>query len=401
MSETTSGGRGSRPLDVVFFYRASESFGGGSQMLLRLIEGLDPDRFDVTVLSQFEDDLCRRAEAAGVTVSIVPYRGTLDVYDRGLLSQPFYKKIASVGRLLQFNVEAREVLSSADVIWCDCLRSLLTISPYSVRPSTPVIWNIGLGYKSTGTRRHLNRVALTVADHVFIESDEQARRIFTEKQYRNNRGQFTIFHKGIDTERFSPRVSNGGSDSGDLTVGTAASITPRKGHEYLVDAASRLLERRDDVRFMIAGEVANESDREYEQALKRRIERAGIKDRIQFLGWVEDMPTYLDSLDVFVLPSLNEGIPGAVREALSMAVPVVATDVGGTAEVVVDGETGYLVQPEDGEQLAEAIELLLDDRDRRERMGAAGREWIVEEFSVEQYVEKYEAFLSRIAGRSA
>nr|WP_303650380.1 glycosyltransferase [Halalkalicoccus sp. NIPERK01] len=364
-------------------------------MLLRLIRDIDKERFDVTVLSQFEDELCRRLDLEEATVTIVPYRGALDVYDKGLLRHPIHKKFASLGRLLQFNIEARETLSDADVIWCDCLRSVLTIAPYGTISPTPVILNIGLGYESTGIRRALNTAALTVADHVFIESDHQARRLFTERQYRNNREKFTIFHKGIDTSEFCPKESASKDD--ELHVGTAATITPRKGHEYFVEAASRILKERDYVRFSIAGDVTSEGDREYERMLKQRIEREGIGDRVQFRGWIDDMPAYLNELDVFVLSSLNEGIPGAVREALAMEVPVVATDVGGTADVVIDGETGYLVESEDSEQLATAIERLLEDRERRERFGKAGRKRIVDEFSIEQYVNRYEEFLSRVA----
>lgn len=386
-----SGGR----TNVVFFQRASESFGGGSKMLLRLINGIDKERFDVTVLSQFEDELCRRLDPNEATVTVVPYRGSLDVYNKQLVTQPIHKKLASVGRLLQFNVEARAVLSDAEVIWCDCLRSVLTIAPYRLS-STPVIWNIGLGYESTGVRRVLNAAALTVADHVFIESEQQARQIFTERQYRHNREKFTMFHKGIDTAEFSPGSSDAESEEL-LHVGTAASITPRKGHEYFIDAASRILADRNDVRFSIAGDTPSQEDREYERMLNRRIETEGIDDRVRFRGWIEDMPAYLDELDVFVLPSLNEGIPGAVREALAMEVPVVATDVGGTTDVVIDGGTGYLVEPEDSEQLAVAIQRLLDDPEKRERMGTAGRERIIGEFSIEHYVRKYEEFLSQVA----
>jgi glycosyltransferase involved in cell wall biosynthesis len=380
--------------NVVFFQTASESFGGGSKMLLRLIKDLDKDHFEITVLSQFEDELCRRLNPQDAEVTVIPYRGALDVYEKQLLTQPIHKKIASVGRLLQFNVEARNTLSDADVIWCDCLRSVLTIAPHKLLSSTPVIWNIGLGYESSGVRRILNSIGLKAADHVFIESKQQAQSVFTDRQYDSNRQKFTIFHKGIDTSKFTPRDRS--SDEKLLHVGTAASITPRKGHEYFIDAASRLLTNHDDVQFSIAGDVTGPDDHKYKQELKARIEREEIGDRIQFHGWIEDMPTYLAELDVFVLPSLNEGIPGAVREALSAGVPVVATDVGGTADVVIDRKTGYLVEPKNSAELAAAIEPLLKDQDKRHRMGTAGREQIVEQFSIEQYIRKYEEFLSGV-----
>ncbi len=107
------------------------------------------------------------------------------------------------------------------------------------------------------------------------------------------------------------------------------------------------------------------------------------------------MPGYLNSLDVFVLPSLNEGIPGAVREALAMEVPVIATDVGGTSEAVVDGTTGYLVPVEDAEQIAWKVIQLLNDQSERRELGKQGRIHIIENFSIESYVRDYEKFLTQ------
>lgn len=384
-------------VDVCFVQRASPSFGGGSQMLWRLLDGLDEDRFDVTLLSQFEDEVCRRAaDTDHVSVEIVPYRGSLDAYDKRVLSQPPHRLVESGVRVLQFDLEARDALLSADVVWCDCLRSVLTIAPVATVSSAPVVWNIGLGYESTGLRRYLNEAALRVADRVFIESRQQAREVFTEGQYAAHRDAFVSFHKGIDTDEYAPSGDRSRGDT--LRVGTAALLTPRKGIEHFVDAAATIAARRDDVSFAVAGDTVRESDRSYRRALEQRVEDAGLADRFEFLGWVEDMPDYYDSLDVFVLPSSNEGIPGAVREAMATEVPTVATAVGGTPDVIDHGETGLLVEPEDADALAGAIERLLDDPGARDRLGRAGRERIVRRFSLEQYVQRYESLFAALGG---
>lgn len=385
---------------IVFFRMASDSFGGGSKMLYRLLSDLDTERFDITVLSQCEDELSRRVRSEGIRVEIIPYRGVLDTYDEGLFDLSPPMKIAAVARLIQFNIEARETLTNADVVWCDCLRSVLTITPYILNPRTPAIWNIGLGHGSDGTRKYLNDFALMIANHVFIESESQAERVFTTNQYKQHKDKFTVFHKGIDTSTFAPRQTSSQSNT-EFKVGTAASLTPRKGLEYLIDAAARVLKHHDDVSFHIAGETTNDADEEYVEALQQQVREHGIEDSVEFHGWVNDMPTYLGELDVFVLPSLNEGIPGAVREALAMERAVIATDVGGTDEAVINGETGLLVPPEDPDALADALRRLLDDTDKRERLGQNGRDHIVEEFSVDSYIENYETFLTDLAGGNA
>lgn len=362
-------------------------------MLLRLLKSLNTNDFEPVVLSQFRDELCEHAEAEGVSVEIVPFRGVLNTYDRGLLSASLVDTIETGLRIGQFNLEARRLLRASDVVWCKNLRALLTVAPYALLSRTPVVWNIGLGLESDGKVRYLNGLALRVADRVFIESRVQAESIFTGDQYRRYEEKFVVFHKGIDVERFSPKATES-ENHPTFRVGTAASLTPRKGLEYFIDAAAEVNAALDsDVEFLIAGEPSTAEDESYAQSLREHVNRVGLADSVRFLGWVDKMPRYLGSLDVFVLPSLNEGIPGSVREALAMEVPVVATDVGGTADAVLDRETGLLVPPKDSTAIADSVTSLLRDSNHRRRLGENGRKHVVEEFSMQGYTERYEEFL--------
>ncbi|WP_331234215.1 glycosyltransferase family 4 protein [Natronorarus salvus] len=380
---------------VVFFHISHDSFGGGSQMLLRLLKNLDTERFDPIVLAQYEDEFCKRAQRHKIPVRIVPFRGILDSYNKSLLDQPTYKLPLLGLRIGQFVLSARSLLSSADVIWCQNIRALLTILPYVLFSRTPTIWNIGLGERSTGLMRRLNSIALFASDYVFIESEAQAMDVFSDRQLSRYKEKFVIFYKGIDTEEFKPS-SDDANGSEVFRVGTAALLVPRKGLDQFIDCAEQIIERRSDVHFYIAGDTPRDGDSTYERRLRRRVKGAGIEDRVHFLGWVEEMPAYLNSLDLFVLPSHNEGIPGSVREALSTGLPVVATDVGGTSEVVINGKTGILVQPGETSELVEAVTHILENREVRKEMGARGRDHVTKSFSLKGYVDRYEMFLQRI-----
>jgi glycosyltransferase involved in cell wall biosynthesis len=366
-------------------------------MLLRLLKGIDKDEFEPVVLAQFHDELCRRAEENGIRVEIVPFRGTLDTYNQNLLSTSPIKVVKTGFRICQFNLEARRLLGEVDIIWCKNLRAVLTIGPYALVSDTPIIWNIGLGLDSSGMVRYLNTLALRLASRVFIESRTQAKSIFTDGQYRQYEEKFVVFNKGIDTDRFDPEPFEN-EDHSTLRVGTAASLTPRKGLEYFIGSAKEINARVEaDVNFLIAGETSTPEDEVYVQSLQERVKQHELEDSVQFLGWVDEMAAYLNSLDVFVLPSLNEGIPGAVREALAMEIPVVATDVGGTEEAVLNGETGLLVPPKDSTAIADSVEHLLVNPDERHRMGANAREHVIAEFSMEGYTNRYEEFLRRLS----
>lgn len=381
---------------VLFFHTASDSFGGGSKMLLRLLRSIDKDEFEPIVLSQYRDELCRRAEECGIHVEIVPFRGILDTYNRGLLSLSPWKMGKTGLRICQFNVEARQLLREVDIIWCKNLRAVLTLGPYALASNTPIIWNIGLGLESEGKMAYLNEIGLRLADVVFMEYNDQATQIFTDRQQSIYDDKFISFHKGIDVEAFSAsEVPNPGENQ--TVIGTAAVLSKRKGIEYLIDSVAELHEDGRNVELRIAGEPSTVDDNEYKQRLENQVEERGIDDIVTFVGWVEDMPDFYDKLDVFVLPSFGEGIPGAVREALAMERPVVATDVGGTAKVVRNGETGLLIEPGNTQSITQALGTLIENPEYATEMGISGRELIGERYSKEHYVEQYETFLSSLA----
>ena len=383
-------------ISVVFFRTAYGTMGGGTKMLLRLLEGLDKDRFNVTLASQRWDELCDRTSKLDVDIEIIPFPGVLDTYDGKLLEMPSHRQAAAGARLLQYNWRFGQRIGTPDIVWCGGTRPFVTLIPYLRLSNVVSIWNVGLLHESTGTMSWINDLCLRNADHIFIESDNQARRQLTEKQYRRFERKATMFHKGIDVQRFDPRGVEAKTQGEGYRVGTAALINPRKGLEHFIDAAAEVLNERPDIHFTIAGEIAREDDKTYRKTLEKRIQEHGIDESVEFLGWVEDMPEYLHTLDVFVLPSLNEGIPGAVREALAMGVPAVASDVGGIPDVVIEGETGFLVEPGDAGAIAEAVSYLLDNPTDRCEMGEQGRDHIVNRFSIQSYVENYENFLETV-----
>jgi len=132
--------------------------------------------------------------------------------------------------------------------------------------------------------------------------------------------------------------------------------------------------------------------------LEGLVRELGLENRVRFLGSKdrEEIPEILAITDIFVLPSLSEGLPTAVIEAMAAGCPVVATAVGGTAEVVADGETGLLVPPRDPDALAEGMKILLQSRATRRKMGEAGAKRAREYFSIERMVREYEALYRRL-----
>ena len=172
-------------------------------------------------------------------------------------------------------------------------------------------------------------------------------------------------------------------------VMTVGRLTVMKGQRYLVDSLPALRESFPDLAVLMVG------DGHLRDGLAARASARGVADAVRFLGHRPDARLLLDAADVFVLPSLHEGMPLAAMEAMDAGLPVVGTDVIGTAEVVSHNETGLLVRPRDADALATALSTVLADADLRARYGSAGRRRYVEHFTSAQMAANTAAVYER------
>jgi glycosyltransferase involved in cell wall biosynthesis len=204
-----------------------------------------------------------------------------------------------------------------------------------------------------------------------------------------------VIPSGIDTERFAPLVSADykarlGLPADAVVVGSLTRMRVRKGVEELLRAMTQICAVRPDVHLVVAGDV------ELDDELQALVASAGLGDRLHLLGRRSDVPEVLSAMDVFVLSSHDEGMSNAILEAMAMERPVVATDVGGTGEIVTEGVTGHLVPARDAEALARGIERVLEDRERGRAMGIRGREVVVDRFSARAMVRQMEALYTQL-----
>ncbi len=196
----------------------------------------------------------------------------------------------------------------------------------------------------------------------------------------------TVVPYGVDLARFSPLHGelplspNGEEDGGrgrPIVIGTTARLSPEKGLTYLVDAFARLRERYGDhVRLRIAGEGPERS------ALEQQVARLNLGDSVELSGWLEheDVPEFLRSLDVFALPSTWEGFGVSAVEASATGLPVVASNIHGIPDAVLDGKTGILVPSQEPAALASALARLVDDPELRKRLGESGRAFVARNY---------------------
>ena len=217
-----------------------------------------------------------------------------------------------------------------------------------------------------------------------------------------HRDQYVVIYNGINIDTFStmtqPRqeIRNSLNLTQEAVVCiTVGRLVPVKGQINLINAFPKVMAQHPNTHLLIVGEG------ELHKELLQQVNHLNLTKNIHFLGWRSDIPNLLGASDIFVLPSLNEGLGLVLLEAMAQHLPTIATHVGGVPEVVEDGKTGLLVPAQSPHALTQAINQLIASPTQRQEMGEAGYQRAVNTFSIETTVEKTENIYRTLMGAPA
>jgi glycosyltransferase involved in cell wall biosynthesis len=196
---------------------------------------------------------------------------------------------------------------------------------------------------------------------------------------------------GIDLDRFDPEKITPAFQKKGFTVGMIGVLRSWKGHQFFIQAVPLILKALPQTLFYIIG------DGPRLQHIKALIQNLALENRIFMLGHREDIPELLSSLDVLVHPSTaNEGVPQAILQALAMRKPVIASDVGAIREVIIHGQTGILIPPQETQDIADRVVDLFKNPVLRERLGNEGQRMVRDSYSLERMLDRIEELYARL-----
>lgn len=251
--------------------------------------------------------------------------------------------------------------------------------------------------------QHLSRYAFPRLHHIVCVSQAVRDDLLSLPGRDRLASRLSIIHNGIDLRPFRQAIppeqrhalrAQMGAQDGDRLLGSVGLLWHIKGYHVLLPAFRRVLSHNPSARLVLVGAG------EQRVALGALAEQLGIAGRTTFLGWRADVPRLLQALDLYVQPSLSEGLPMALLEASAAGLPIVATAVGGVPEIVMDGQTGLLVAPQDPEAMAEALVRLLSDPNLASTLSTNARDRARREFSAEAMAAKYMALYEELLGKA-
>ena len=367
---------------------------GVQRVSLDELARLDPARYDRHLVCKEPGPLTEAAAAVGVRCHVVP---TLVRSARPRSDVRAYLDLRRVMRAGRFDVVHTQSSKSG---------VLGRLAAAAERVSAVVHTVQGFGFVAARdplTRRlflEAERAAGRRSDAVIVLHDEDRRIAVGQVGIPPDR--VRVLPNGVDVHRFGPlpparraavrAAAYGVADDRPVVI-CVGRLWPQKNPRAFVATAGRLSSRFPDARFVMVG------DGELRAAVQADVAAAGLADRVRLLGWRDDVPDLLAAADLFLLPSLWEGLPLVLLESLACGTPAVASDIPGNRAAVAAGVDGELAPPEP-DRLAAAVARLLADPARRRAFGEAGRAKVTRDFDVDDRVRRIEALYAELLGRT-
>ncbi len=363
-------------MKILYLESYGDMVGGGQRSLLNLLRKLDRDEFIPLVLVPSQGTLTTHLDKIKVDFKILPLPSVRGW--RNLLIP------ITLFRLLYLTVQEK-----IDLIHSNTTNSAFYGVIVSRILKIPHIWWVRVTPKLNLTERIISRLTA----HIAVVSRFVGRRLPKHK--------LSVIYNGVDIEEFKPTANYVFRDELNIPkevflVGTVGQLLPYKGHKILIQAVKKVIEREENILFLIIGE---ERVKGYKRELISTAESLGIEDKILFTGFRKDIPRILNSLDLFVFPSIVEHFARVILEAMACGKAIVATRSGGTPEAVEDKESGILVRPGNADELSGAIISLKRNPQEIEKLGTNAKNRVASLFRIERNVESTQKIYRRLSCR--
>lgn len=365
---------------TILHTEASTGWGGQEIRIITESVGMIERGHRILLVCQPTSVISKKASEQGIETFVMPIGGAFDV--KGI------KRLRALYR--DQNVDIVNTHSSKDS-WCAGLAAKLSGGIKVIRTR-----HLGASIKASFDTKLLYH---SIPD-VVVTTGEYVRKHVIERTGADPQNVVSI-PTGIDLSLFDPAKANGMAFRKDIgigpdvpLIGTAGMLRVLKGHSYLFNAAAEIIREFPNAMFAIVGDTAFESD--IKKRLNKQMDELGIRQNIIMTGYRSDMPNVMAALDVFVLPSLIEGVSQVINQASAMKRPVVGTNVGSVYEQIIDRETGFLIEKANSAQIRDSIVAILKDPEMGKAMGEKGRKLVEERFSLDVMLDKTEALYVRL-----
>jgi len=348
-------------------------FGGGERVFLQLAIGLK-NHYHISTATTGGMIFERHLHSSGIQSYPVP-----------MASQFFFKPVCRLVHIIKKNkIDFIHSQGSRADFFARIAGSIAGV-PYNVCTIAAPIEKFDIGIIHKGIYRFLDRLTENCVDRFIVVSDALEKLLTVKRKIFGKR--VVKIYNGIELQKYHSsgtfdnlRIELGIPGNAFL-IGAIGRIIPSKGLEYLIEAMKVILVTHPEARLIIVGEGPVKDD------LITKCKIMGIKDQVIFSGFIDDIRKVLVSIDLLAFPSLSEGFPMTILEAMAMEKPIIATCIDGVMEQISDAVEGLLVPPGNSEALMQAMKKVMEDRALACTLGSAARRKVENEFTVEKMID--------------
>lgn len=372
---------------ILYLHAGAEMY-GADKVLLELIKGLDSKEFEAHVILPNDGVLVEALRQVGAKVSVLDYP---------ILRRKYFNPKGIADYIRSYNFYAKQIAlyareHSIDMVHNNTAAVLEGI--YLKRKlKLPLIWHIHeIIVKPKAISDFINMLMGRYADKIVTVSQAVANHIKQSPFIKDS--QVEVIYNGVDNAVYYPMDASSIREKFDiaqdaLVIGMIGRVNAIKGQNDFIEAVEPLLEKNEQAVAFLAGGVFPGEEWRLEE-LDKRIASSSVVSQIHRIDYYDKTSELYNMFDIFVLPSIKpDSLPTVVLEAMACSKPVVGYNNGGIAEMVVDDKSGCLVKPNRPQELSNAISLLLDSSEKREKFGRVGYQRQKELFSLESYIKNF------------
>ena len=372
---------------ILYLHAGAEMY-GADKVLLELIKGLDSKEFEAHVILPNDGVLVEALRQVGAKVSVLDYP---------ILRRKYFNPKGIADYIRSYNFYAKQIAlyareHSIDMVHNNTAAVLEGI--YLKRKlKLPLIWHVHeIIVKPKAISDFINMLMGRYADKIVTVSQAVANHIKQSPFIKDS--QVEVIYNGVDNTVYYPMDASSIREKFDiaqdaLVIGMIGRVNAIKGQNDFIEAVEPLLEKNEQAVAFLAGGVFPGEEWRLEE-LDKRIASSSVVSQIHRIDYYDKTSELYNMFDIFVLPSIKpDSLPTVVLEAMACSKPVVGYNNGGIAEMVVDDKSGCLVKPNCPQELSNAISLLLDSSEKREKFGRVGYQRQKELFSLESYIKNF------------
>lgn len=379
---------------ILYLHAGAEMY-GADKVLLELIKGLDSKEFEAHVILPNDGVLVEALRQVGAKVSVLDYP---------ILRRKYFNPKGIADYIRSYNFYAKQIAlyareHSIDMVHNNTAAVLEGI--YLKRKlKLPLIWHVHeIIVKPKAISDFINMLMGRYADKIVTVSQAVANHIKQSPFIKDS--QVEVIYNGVDNAVYYPMDASSIREKFDiaqdaLVIGMIGRVNAIKGQNDFIEAVEPLLEKNEQAVAFLAGGVFPGEEWRLDE-LDKRIASSSVVSQIHRIDYYDKTSELYNMFDIFVLPSIKpDSLPTVVLEAMACSKPVVGYNNGGIAEMVVDDKSGCLVKPNRPQELSNAISLLLDSSEKREKFGRVGYQRQKELFSLESYIKNFSEFYDNL-----